>query len=158
MKAFYSIAFAIVTAIPSVNSYSMRGRGGMMGSSNYGNMMGKNSGSMMGPSNNYGCQSMMDAFCPKHECPDESSAIVECPNMGGIANMDERRQNALDCVCCRDDGVAELQAQNLDEEVSVMLARVLADSDSDINPASRKTTSLVTVSFAVVAAICGLHA
>ena len=78
--------------------------------------------------------------------------------MGGIANMDERRQNALDCVCCRDDGVAELQAQNLDEEVSVMLARVLADSDSDINPASRKTTSLVTVSFAVVAAINGLHA
>ena len=101
---------------------------------------------------------MMDAFCPKHECPDESSAIVECPNMSGIANMDERRQNALDCVCCRDDGVAELQQQNQDEEVSVMLARVLVDSDSDINPASHKTTSLAAVSFAVVAAICGLHA
>ena len=155
MKAFY-LAFAIVTTIPSAISYSMRG--GMMGSSNYGNMMGKNSGSMMGPSNNYGCQNMMDAFCPKHECPDESSAIVECPNMGGIANMDERRQNALDCICCRDDGVAELQEQNQDEEVSVMLARVLVDSDSDINPASRKTTSLATVSFAVVAAINGLRA
>ena len=156
MKAFY-LAFAIVTAIPSAISYSMRG--GMMGSSNYGNMMGKNNhGSMMGPSNNYGCQNMMDAFCPKHECPDESSAIVECPNMGGIANMDERRQNALDCICCRDDGVAELQEQNQDEEVSVMLARVLVDPDSDINPANRKTTSLATVAFAVVAAINGLLA
>ena len=154
MKAFYSTAFVIV--LSSANSYSMRGRGGMMGSSNYGNMMGKNSGSMMGPSNNYGCQYMLDEFCPKHECPDELSKTFQCLNLNGIANMNERRQNALDCVCCRDDGVAELQEQNQDEEVSVMLARVLVDPDSDINPASHKTT--VAVSFAVVAVMYGLYA
>ena len=129
-----------------------------MGSSNYGNTMGKNSGSMMGPSNNYGCQNMLDEFCPKHECPDELSKTFQCLNLNSIANMDERRQNALDCVCCHDDGVAELQEQNQGEEVYVMLARVLVDSDSDINSASHKTTSLVAVSFAVVAVIYGLHA
>lgn len=86
--------------------------------------------------------------------PEKKSENVECLSMDGIATMDERRHNALNCVCCHDDGVAELQDKNKAEEVSVLLARLLVDSDSGImgNPASRNTATAASleISFAAV--------
>eukprot|EP00579_Thalassiosira_antarctica_P010146 CAMPEP_0201919598 /NCGR_PEP_ID=MMETSP0903-20130614/8433_1 /ASSEMBLY_ACC=CAM_ASM_000552 /TAXON_ID=420261 /ORGANISM="Thalassiosira antarctica, Strain CCMP982" /LENGTH=288 /DNA_ID=CAMNT_0048456151 /DNA_START=71 /DNA_END=937 /DNA_ORIENTATION=- len=103
-------------------------------------------------------QHMLDEYCPKIGCPNEDSESVECTRLDSTATRDERRKNALNCVCCRDDGVSELQDNN-EEEVGLLLASLLTDQ-SDIqtkesflnNPASHYTLSSALV-FAAVGVI-----
>jgi len=70
---------------------------------------------------------MLDKHCPKLECPSvENSGTVECARLDSAATRFERLSNVLNCVCCRDDGVTELQDQN-EVEVSVLLASLLTE-------------------------------
>ena len=69
---------------------------------------------------------MLDEHCNKIGCPNEDSESVECTRLDSTATRDERRKNALNCVCCRDDGVLELQDNN-EGEVVLLLASLWTD-------------------------------
>jgi hypothetical protein len=95
-------------------------------------------------------QHMMDEHCPNFTCPDDSEGNA-CTMLDSTAAREERRENVLKCVCCQDDGVAELQDEN-EEDVSVLLASLLTN-ESEVqteesflsNPASHAVLSLASM-------------
>ena len=93
-------------------------------------------------------QHMLDEHCPDYQCPAEDT---ECTRLDFTATKEERKANALNCVCCQEDGVEELENSN-EEDVAVILASALT-SESDVqtqesylgNPASAKSLSLALI-------------
>ena len=161
---------SIQELIPEGSSRPFGGGGhhGMMSSSFDGSessMMGSGRpGKMQGHMHGHGggghmMQHMMNFInnnCPKHSCPGDTDS-ASCILLESTATRAERRENALNCVCCRDDGVSELQENNSEEEVSVFLSSLLANESVQVeaaasNPASH-VSSMLAVSFAVVVGV-----
>jgi hypothetical protein len=91
-------------------------------------------------------QHMLNEHCPDFVCPE----TPECARLNSTATREERRQTAFNCICCREDGVSELEENN-DVEASVLLASLLKEDESVIqteksylaNPANRNIASIV---------------
>lgn len=143
---------------------STRFDGGMMSSSQGGfGRPGKGSGHNGRGESDLGMmvQNMLNDHCPKFICPQ----VAECAQLDSAATREDRRQTALSCVCCHDDGVSELsELQDISDEegVSVLLASLLTEKlvvqaeESYLgNPASCEASSLVLsiISAGVVFAI-----
>lgn len=131
------------------------GRGGRPG-----NGQGKFGGSA-GGSGGKKVQHMMDEHCPNFTCPGVSDGD-ECTKLGASATREERRENALKCVCCKDNGVVELQDEN-EEDVSVLLASLLTN-ESEVqtkesyldNPANHVLVSMASMAVAAFGVVLAM--
>lgn len=110
------------------------------------------------PSMNGGrVQHILEKRCPafQDKCPAVSS---ECTRLGSDnVSWEERRQNLLECVCCREDGVEAID-EGGDVQSSVLLASLMADesavqTEESYSASSAASLSFVLSSFVVLAGV-----
>jgi hypothetical protein len=102
---------------------------------------------------------ILETQCPNHSCPNannggdsEAESSITCPRLDEVMAMtkEERRQTTLDCVCCRDDGMSELEDLNDEVEVSVLLSSLMpaaassAESGEQINAGAHDVVTFVS--------------
>jgi len=103
-------------------------------------------------------QAILEKRCPvfqeENECP---AVSAECTRLGPVdASWEERRNNLLECVCCREDGVEAIN-EGGDVEASVLLASLMADesvvqTEESYSASSAASLSFVLSSFVVTVA------
>jgi len=98
-------------------------------------------------------QAILEKRCPVFQEENECPAVSECTRLGTNASWEERRNNLLECVCCREDGVEAID-QGGDVEASVLLASLMADesvvqTEESYTASSAASLSVVLNSFII---------
>ena len=113
------------------------------------------------PSMNGGrVQAILEKRCPVFQEENECPAVSECTRLGTNASWEERRNNLLECVCCREDGV-EATDEGGDVETSILLVSLMADESAIQTEESYSTSSAASLSFVLssfVATVIGAAA
>jgi len=100
-------------------------------------------------------QAILEKRCPAFQdetgCPLDS----ECTRLGSDASWEERKNNLLECVCCREDGVEAID-EGGDVQSSVLLASLMVDESAiQTEESASSAASLPFVLSSFVATIVG---